>query len=418
MVLLHLNEMSADSSQVYVDGHERPDVVEYRQKVFLPRWREFKRRMVVFDEDGHWRAPATLRPGEKLLVLVTHDESTFNANDGKRRLWIAGDKQPLRPKSRGKGIMVSGFLTPGGVLRVPDNIPDSELLANPMWPLHPTSKLRCPKPVREALEYLEYGKSNYWTSEKMVEQTLRAAVPIFRYAFPGCQALWAFDNASNHCCFSTDALVAHKMNRNPGGEQPLMRDGFWHGGGRPQPMVFGDNHPQVMLRGEAKGIEQVLRERKLWRKRREDGNLFLLQCPTTNNRPGCDPSMEGGCCARTVLAAEKDFREQKGKLQEELEALHQEVIFYPKFHCQLNFIERFWCAAKYYARENCLYTLEGLRETIPTALASVTVGSINRYYNHCVRIMDAYEGGSIYGTAKFKEAVYKGHRQVVDKDKW
>jgi hypothetical protein len=56
------------------------------------------------------------------LVLVTHDESTFNANDGKRRLWIEKDKQPLRAKSRGKGIMVSGFLTPGVILKIPDHI--------------------------------------------------------------------------------------------------------------------------------------------------------------------------------------------------------------------------------------------------------------------------------------------------------
>jgi len=61
----------------------------------------------------------------------------------------------------------------------------------------------------------------------------------------------------------------------------------------------------------------------------------------------------GGCCARAVLAADRDFRDQKGRLEEELLAGRQEAIFYPKFHCELNFVERFWCAAKFYARENC-----------------------------------------------------------------
>jgi len=70
----------------YVDGHEWADVVNYSNEVFLLQWTEYQRRMVVFKEDGTWEKPSTLREGEKLLVLVTHDESTFNANDGMRRM--------------------------------------------------------------------------------------------------------------------------------------------------------------------------------------------------------------------------------------------------------------------------------------------------------------------------------------------
>src|SRR5690606_4251716 len=118
------------TKNVYIDGHECSDVVEYRENVFLPKWKEFSRRFVIFNENGlgEWEFPTELKIGEKPLVLVTHDESTFNANDGKRRLWVENGKMPLRQKSKGKGIMVSGFLTPGGPLRVPDEIPDSELL--------------------------------------------------------------------------------------------------------------------------------------------------------------------------------------------------------------------------------------------------------------------------------------------------
>jgi len=95
------------------------------------------------------------------------------------------------------------------------------------------------------------------------------------------------------------------------------------------------------LRGKQKGIMQVLKERKLWPKngRRSDGFNFLLECPVDLNCTGCKP--EGGCCARTVLSAEPDFQQQKGGLQEELECRGQLVIFYPKFHCELNFIERY-----------------------------------------------------------------------------
>jgi hypothetical protein len=80
---------------VYFDGHEREDVVKYREEVFLKAWQEHSRRFVIFKEDGSWEKPHGLRPNEKPLVLVTHDESTFNANDGKHRFWAKKGEQPL-----------------------------------------------------------------------------------------------------------------------------------------------------------------------------------------------------------------------------------------------------------------------------------------------------------------------------------
>jgi hypothetical protein len=44
---------------------------------------------------------------------------------------------------------------------------------------------------------------------------------------------------------------------------------------------------------------------------------------------------------KAALAAQPDFIGQKGRLQEELEAANQTLKFYHKFHCELNFIERF-----------------------------------------------------------------------------
>ena len=60
-----------------------------------------------------------------------------------------------------------------------------------------------------------------------------------------------------------------------------------------------------------------------------------------------------------LMASQRDFREQKGNL-EELQAAGQLVIFYSKFHCELNFMEKFWRAAKWCARENREYNLVGL----------------------------------------------------------
>jgi hypothetical protein len=32
-----------------MDGHERPDVVEYREKAFLPKMKEFEQRMARYE---------------------------------------------------------------------------------------------------------------------------------------------------------------------------------------------------------------------------------------------------------------------------------------------------------------------------------------------------------------------------------
>ena len=61
---------------------------------------------------------------------------------------------------------------------------------------------------------------------------------------------------------------------------------------------------------------------------------------------------------------------------------------------------------------------EGLRRIVPAALDSVLAVPINRYYNHCARVIDAYVDGLKHGTRDFTARVYKGHRQVVDKTKW
>jgi len=179
-------------------------------------------------------------------------------------------------------------------------------------------------------------------------------------------------------------------------------------------MVISQNYHDFRLRGKAKGAEIILRERGLWPLGvwRSDGMRLLLRCPTENGRSGYTPyretELENKCCARSILAHQKDFRTQKGRLQEELESAHQEVIFYPKFHCELNFIEHFWCSAKWYTRENCEYSLKGLRRVLPEALDSVTPATINCYYRRCMRTLGAYMDGH-------KEKVYTGHRQVADK---
>ena len=67
--------------------------------------------MPLFEgEDMDIRIDPDLSCGESLHVLVTHDESLFHANDGRRSGWGPEQEQPMRKKGQGRAIHVSEFL--------------------------------------------------------------------------------------------------------------------------------------------------------------------------------------------------------------------------------------------------------------------------------------------------------------------
>jgi hypothetical protein len=72
---------------VYMDGHERKDVVKYRNEVFLPAMAKFEARMVKFEGSDLKRVDPVLKDGGKLIIPLFHDECCFHANDEARSLW-------------------------------------------------------------------------------------------------------------------------------------------------------------------------------------------------------------------------------------------------------------------------------------------------------------------------------------------
>ena len=134
-------------------------------------------------------------------------------------------------------------------------------------------------PRRYATEYPEYSKDNYWTSDSMIDHAIQIALPIFQTAFPGCIAVFAFDNASNRACFASDVLRVEKLNKGPGRAQPLMREGLNHHKGLPQAMQFPQNYQILDLAGKPKGLKQILKEHGLW------DRGYYASCPTSHGRP-------------------------------------------------------------------------------------------------------------------------------------
>lgn len=99
---------------MYVDGHERDDVKAYRDNVFLPMMAKYEEDMGYEEsEDGVLRPPPPDCHTPPKIILVTHDESTFYANDQRQTGWH-DNNEPAKPQPKGEGasIMVSDFCTP------------------------------------------------------------------------------------------------------------------------------------------------------------------------------------------------------------------------------------------------------------------------------------------------------------------
>ena len=172
---------------------------------------------------------------------------------------------------------------------------------------------------------------------------VKNAVKIADFNCPrseGWRIVWIFDHSSCHAAMPKYALDVSKMNANPGGKQRVMRDGIWDG--KPQKMNFALGVP--------KGLRIVLTER------------------------GIDTRKMTVNKMREVVGSHPDFKNEKSMLERFLVEEKGHIMYYlPKFHCELNPIERVWAQAKRYSRAHCKYSIVSLRRTVYPALDSVSL---------------------------------------------
>ena len=96
----------------YTDGHERDDVRRYRG-LYLEKLKyleaSHKPPPTCDDKIPSWNAGNESKA--KRVVFIYHDETTFAATDALSMGWHdpEGSRQ-LRPKSKGRAIMVSDFV--------------------------------------------------------------------------------------------------------------------------------------------------------------------------------------------------------------------------------------------------------------------------------------------------------------------
>jgi len=101
------------SKGVNRDGHEHEDVIAYQMEVFLLTMRSLSTRLIVWDHELEPQPTIQVLNGEELaVIIVTHDECTFNANDGQRFIWTQEKHNPIQKKGSGQELHMSELLTP------------------------------------------------------------------------------------------------------------------------------------------------------------------------------------------------------------------------------------------------------------------------------------------------------------------
>jgi hypothetical protein len=241
------------------------------------------------------------------------------------------------------------------------------------------------------------NRDGYFDNDNILQHS-RAAMDILERDFPDERHVLVFDNATTHLKRADGALSARHMSKKPTSskfqmwgvdinarnesgavvygpdrkpvkERVCMEDARFHDG-EGQPLYFNpeDGTGRTCV---FKGMDNILIERGFSRTQLKN---LLTQCEGFH----CPPNAVD-CCTRRLLWNQPDFVNVKSLLETECEKRGFTVLFLPKFHCELNFIERCWGNAKRrYRTKPASASLDQLEVNVIDALDSVPLQTMRR----------------------------------------
>ncbi|KAG2046448.1 hypothetical protein BDR06DRAFT_899234 [Suillus hirtellus] len=385
----------------YSDGHEQEDVVRYHQDIFIPAWAHHQAHACKWKQDDLTVEDISTYsdPFGHRVVIWFHDESTFYANDRRRNRWVHKMESAVpQPKGEGASLMVADFTSADyGWLRSKDGRESARVL-------------------------FRVGKAQdgYFTNENIVAHAAKA-MEILEKNYPDEHHVLVFDNATTHLKHADDALSARKMpkctsatwgvsitkkdddgrpvigtNGKPVKEKIWMKDA-WLLNGDVQPLYFPDGHDKASY---FKGMAQILVER---------GYTNAPNLPAECQEFKC-PGGKSDCCCWRLMYTQADFANVESNLEATCHARGFDVIFLPKYHCELNFIEQCWGFAKRLYRKKDRSSSEAILEcNVIESLDSVPLLSMRRFSVRSLRFIDAYAKGLNGTQAAWAIKKYCGH---------
>ena len=353
----------------YADGHEREDIIGAR-KEFIRQWYEFVPRMRVWTGDD-LTISEPLPPGTRPVVAWPHDESTYYAHDRRESRWVkVGESATPYKKGDGPSCMAARFVSADhGYGCSPDGKETSNIVFK-----------------------AGAARDGYFDNNDILAQATKHMDLCEKY-WPDEEHILIYDNATTHRKRPDHALSARKMpkttpkegcnwgvqvvEKGPDGK-PIpgpdgkpkkkiirMGPGYFESG-QPQDLYFPAGHPRA---GVFKGMAIILAER---------GYTWAHDLRAECKKFKCPPDVRF-CCCRRVLYNEPDFINVKSVLEEHCEKRGFRVLFFPKYHCELNFLEMVWGKSK---REYRMYPpsskVDDLEQNMIRALENVSITDMRK----------------------------------------
>lgn len=122
---------------------------------------------------------------------------------------------------------------------------------------------------------------------------------------------------------------------------------------------------------------------------------------------GVDTRGMNGEKMREVLGSHPDFKNEKSRVERFLMDKQHIVYLLPKFHCELNPIERVWAQSKKYTKAYCNYSIVSLCKNIIPALESVPLESIKKHSRKIRHYMFGYLEGIPGGSGNTQSSLCK-----------
>jgi len=433
---------------IYFDGHERPDVIEKR-KDYVNNMLRLRRTSMTYSyvrnsttkELELQQDEPNLQDGELETVIYFQDETICYSFDGIRNTWSSRDGKDgvAAKKGSGQAIMISEFVNDAyGFL-----------------------KDRNGYRIFRILE-IGKGKEGYWNSEDFSGHIKQALAAHDHTHGKGKKvAVLIFDHSSGHGASSKDELNVERMTLKPGSNNKaysVMRDTKFLN--KTQSFVLKDGDELLLdsptytfkkkfdddteisqtyrngdkirltdnLCGECKGAVMILKERRDMVDKHVfevEGEKEILLDKLKYTTAGCKKKEQPDTCtcAKCVLSRNSDFEEQLNMVDEIIATYNKEhgtshkAIILPKYHCELNPIERCWARLKWYLREHCSYDFEGLKEAIKEGLSehNIPLELIRKYALKSWAYIEAYSNNLDILKAHDFVKKQKKHRGLIER---